>query len=130
MNIHHIDFNWLKKQAKNRGPANTTPIRLALLSDSATQLIVQAIIGYGLASDTGYTLYEPVYDHIDQEVFDTSSALYSFQPDFVIILRSVDHLLQKFYHTPGEKKAAFAQDQLLYLDEICSRLEQDLTAKL
>lgn len=130
MDIHRIDFNWLKKQAKNHSSENNHPIKLALLSDSTTQLIAQAIIGYGSASAIDYTIYQPDYDHSVQEVFDTSSGLYSFQPDFVIILRGAEHLREKFYRTPAEKKATFARDYILDLDGICSRLEQDLAAKL
>ena len=70
------------------------PIRLALLADSATQLITQAIIGYGLASAIDYTLYEP-NDHTDQDVFDPSSDLYAFHPDFVIT-----HLFVIVYEEP------------------------------
>ena len=130
MDIHSIDFTWLKKQARTSDPAHGEQIRLALLADSATQLIAEAIVGYGTVSDIRYIVYEPEYDSTDREVFDPTSGLYRFQPDFVIIIRSTENLTQQFYRTPVEKRPAFAEEQLAYLETICNRLTQTLTARI
>ena len=130
MDIHNIDFTWLKKQARIVDPARGEQLRLALLADSATQLIAEAIIGYGAAKEIQYTVYESDYDAMDREVFDPSSGLYRFQPDFVLIIRNTERLTQRFYRTPIEKRPDFAEEQLAYLETICDRLTQTLPARI
>jgi predicted enzyme involved in methoxymalonyl-ACP biosynthesis len=80
-------FDELKKNLK-KDPSNLKSIRLAVLGDSATQLLVQALKGYGYETGYNVAIFEADYDQIDRQIFDSSSELYQFNPEFIIIFHS------------------------------------------
>lgn len=118
-------FNDLKKLSKKELP-NAAPIKIALLADTATQYIHQAIKGMGVANNVSYQVYEADYNQIDRQVYDPTSELYDYKPDFVLILRSSEHLLHQFYKLSAAEQGGFAAQQTAYIDS----LYQTITAKL
>lgn len=104
-------FNQLKKNLRFLHEGQKT-IRLAVLADNASQLTVQAIKGYGIESGICFEIYEADYDQVGQEIFNTQSGLYRFQPEFIFINFSTEHLLKKFYSTPYSAREAFAVSEL------------------
>ena len=108
------DFSGLKK------------IKVALLSDTASQFLNDAITGYGYEAQISFEIYEAEYNQIDFQVFDPSSELYSFNPDFVIINRSTEKLLKDFYGKERSQQNNFSdyvlQNTKRYYDIITSRL--------
>jgi FkbH-like protein len=113
-----ISFNQLKKNSK-KDYSSFKKIKIALLTDSASQLINQAIKGYGIEYDINYEIFESDYNQIDRQIFDPGSELYEFEPDFLIILRSTERLNKYFYKLSKEKKESFSADQLEYIDLLC-----------
>src|SRR5437764_379801 len=91
-----ILFNELKKNLK-KDFSGFKKIKIALLSDSASQLLNNAIKGYGYHAQLNFEIYEADYNQIDLQIFDPSSELYSFNPDFIFINRSTEKLLHNFY---------------------------------
>ena len=91
-----LSFSVLKKNLK-KDITNLKTIKLALLADSASQFIHQAIKGYGVELKLNIDIYEADYNQIDRQVYDPSSELYEFKPDFIVIIRSAEHLLNDFY---------------------------------
>ena len=73
------DFRSLKKSSKNSSP-DFKSVRLAILGDSSTQLLVQAIKGYWFEHSINYEIFEADYNQIDRMVFDPGSELYEFKP--------------------------------------------------
>jgi FkbH-like protein len=75
-------------------------IRIALLSDAATQLLVpvlrEALRCGGLAAD----IYEAPFAAIELDVFNPSSDLYVFMPDAVVLLNCTQALRSAFFQ-PG-----------------------------
>jgi FkbH-like protein len=122
-------FNELKKLSKKETDSDTG-IKIALLADTATQFVHQAIKGYGAAQNVTYRLWEADYNQIDRQVFDPTSELYEFQPDFVVILRSSEHLLHTFYKTGIEEQAHFAATQLQYLESLYHNITSKLKCKV
>lgn len=103
-----MDFNQLKKNLKKDFSAFKT-MKVALLGDSATQLLAQALKAYGYEVQINFDIYEADYDQIDMEIFDTSSALYQFKPEYIIVFPSVFKLTKTFYKTPTAERASFAE---------------------
>ena len=65
---------------------NCEPVNIALLGDSATQLIAQAFKDYGYEEGLAVDLFEGDYDQIDLQINHPASELYNFQPTFTINL--------------------------------------------
>jgi FkbH-like protein len=103
-------------------------IRVALLSDSASQFIVQALRGYGIENGINYDVYEADYNQIDLQVFDPGSELYEHKPDYVIILRSSERLLKTFYKKGN--KESFADQQKEYMDSLYQQITTQLKARV
>ena len=91
-----LSFNEVKKNLK-KDFSGFKKIRIALLSDSASQLLAVALRGYGFVAELDLDIYEADYDQIDLQIFDPGSELYSFNPDYIFINKCTEHLLQAFY---------------------------------
>jgi len=123
------DFGRLKKNSKNSS-LDFKSIRLAVLGDSSTQLLVQAMKGYGFEYSINYQIFEADYNQIDRMVFDPGSELYAFKPDFVLVLRSSEKLLKDFYHRDIHQKESFAESQVQYMDSLFQNISTRLSCKV
>ncbi len=124
-----MDFNQLKKNLKKDYSSFKT-IKLAVLGDSATQLLVQAIRAYGYEVQINFDIYEADYDQIDMELFDTSSGVYRFKPEYVIIFQSVQKLTKAFYKQPVAEKTAFAQNTIQKIENMYNTVSANSKARL
>jgi FkbH-like protein len=120
MNFYDLKSN-LKKDF-----SNLKKVKVALLGDSATQLLVQAIKGYGYDVGINFEIYEADYDQIEMQVLDMESELYAFNPEYVIIYHSVEKLLTQFYILNNNGKPLFADKHI----ESFSNLYQTVTNKI
>ncbi len=100
-------FNELKKNLK-KDSSGFKKIRIAILSDSASQLLCTAIKGFGYEAQIDYDIYEADYSQIDLQIFDASSELYEFKPEYVFINCSTEKLLKDFYSKDKGGQANFA----------------------
>ena len=121
-----ISFNELKRNLK-KDFSGFKKIKVALLSDSASQLLNNAIKAYGYEAQLHFEIYEADYNQIDLQIFDPSSELYTFKPDFIFINRSTEKLLKEFYKKNKHEQGIFA-DHILqgtqkYYDVLASRLK-------
>jgi FkbH-like protein len=105
-----MEFLDLKKNLK-KDFSHLPKARLALLGDSTTQLLVQAIRGYGYEVGLDLEIFEADYDQIDHCILDRSSALHGFAPEFVVIFQSTTKLLQRFYGADNSAKHVFAEQE-------------------
>jgi FkbH-like protein len=109
-----LDYFALAKEAK---ALNTTEvakvIRIALLSDCATQHLASIMRAIAARNNVQAEVYEGNYDGIDLEILDQNSALYAFNPQYVVILLSSEKLKAHLY-TSGARRA--------FADETVSRL--------
>ncbi len=100
-------------------------VRVAVLADSASQLLVQALRGCGYENGFSLEIFEAGYDQVEREIVDSSSELYRFAPDFVVIFRSTEKLLLQFQELPSEERAEFAASEIGVI-----RRHLDLLARL
>ena len=87
-------------------------VKLAILGDSATQLLTQSIKGYGYEVGTNFEIFEADYNQIERQVFDMSSDLYQFNPDFILIFHSIQKLIKNFYKLSNQEKSKFSDNQI------------------
>lgn len=71
------DFYQLKKNLK-KDFSELKVIKIALLGDSATQLLTQSLRGLGYDHDLNLEIWEAGFDQIEQQVYNLSSELYTF----------------------------------------------------
>ncbi len=122
-----MPFNQLKKNLK-KNTEGLKSVRLAILSDSSSQLLTQAIKGYGIENAVDYKIFEADYNQIDRQVFDFTSELYLYQPEFILILRSSEKLLKTFYE--GEQNPDFADKQIAYVESLYTAIALQTKAKI
>jgi FkbH-like protein len=123
-------FAELKRFANNNKTGLPAGAKIALLADSSTQLLCWAIRGIAQANNTSYEVWEADYNQIDRLVFDPTSELYSYKPDYILLLRSPEHLLNEFYQVnPGEQEI-FYEKQIQKLDDLIREISAGLHAKI
>ncbi|MEI8278837.1 MAG: HAD-IIIC family phosphatase [Bacteroidota bacterium] len=124
-----IDFNILKRNLK-KDVTGFKKIKIAILADFASQLLTQAIRAYGIGCNIDYEVFEADYNQIDRQIFDPSSELYEFNPDYIVIFRSSERLLKQFYKQDSREKEAFAENQVDYIDSLYQTITNTLKSKV
>ena len=105
-------------------------IKIAILGDSATQLLSLAI--KGMCIDYGYEadLYEADFNQIELQVFNSESELYSFHPDFIVLFYSSHKLLNSFYKSEEQTRLDFAEKKTDQFISICNALNSKLKTQI
>jgi predicted enzyme involved in methoxymalonyl-ACP biosynthesis len=116
-----LSFSDLKKNLK-KNVTGLTPVKVALLADSASQFINTAIRGYGVELGLKLELYEADYNQIEQQVYDPTSELYAFAPSYIVIIQSTEHLLHSFYKQ--DSRAGFANEVIAKTADLYTTLSQ------
>src|SRR4051812_39871595 len=88
-------FSQLKKNLKNDF-SDLKTLKVALLGDTATQLLQQALRGEGYDRGFDLQIWEADFNQVERQVFDLSSELYEYQPEIVIVFQSSHKLLSKY----------------------------------
>jgi FkbH-like protein len=102
-------------------------IKVAILADSSTQYLAQALRGIGYEKKLDIEVWEADYDSIDLTINDASTALYSFSPDFTILFLSLNKLRNEFYKSGNNED--FANEALNYLKGIVSKVSSTIKTK-
>lgn len=124
-----LDFTQLKRKLKT--PADgLKQVKLAMLGDSATQFIVQAIKGMGIEYSLDIIVFEADFNQIDQQIFDPDSELYQFDADVVLIFESTHKLLQKFNKKSSAARNHLAEDSLAHTQQLIATLQSKTHAKI
>ena len=122
-------FSQLKKNLKNNFE-NLKSVKVALLGDTATQLLKQALRGTGYDAGLDLQIWEADFGQIERQVFDTASELYTYQPDIVVIFQSTHKLLGKYNKLQPDQYSNLAEDQLQLINNIYSTITAALTTKV
>ena len=85
---------------------------MAILGDTSTQLLSQAIRGYGFEVGFDLDIFEADYNQIDRQILDSSSELYRFKPDFVLLFQASQKLIKSYYRKDNSGKVNFAKNQI------------------
>jgi predicted enzyme involved in methoxymalonyl-ACP biosynthesis len=110
-----LDYFALAKEAKALNTSGAAKvIRIALLADCATQHLADITRAIAARNNVQAEVYEGNYDGVDLEILDPNSALYAFNPQYVIILLSSEKLKAHLY---------ISTDRRGFVDETIGRLE-------
>lgn len=112
------DFSLLKKNLK--GDITKLPkVKLALVGDTATQLLVTAIRGMGIECGYNLEVFEAEYNQVERQFFDTSSDLYQFDADFIVLFLSTHKLCEHHSLLPANEQASLARERVAFIESIC-----------
>jgi FkbH-like protein len=124
-----MNFSQLKKNLK-KDTGGLPVVRVAVIGDFATQLLVQAFRGYGIEYGINYEIFEADYNQIDRQVLDPDSELYGFDPSYTVILKSTEKLLRQFYQTGHDERNHFAEKQADHMEHLYTTITGRIGSKV
>src|SRR5215472_6220538 len=83
--------------------------RLALLGDSATQFLTQAIKGYGVEEKIRFEVFETDFDQFNAQLLNPDSELYQWKPECIVLYACAEELWASFAELPGRERPSFAE---------------------
>ena len=107
----------LKKLAKVE--LDVPKMKVALLGDTATQLLVTAIKGEAVDRGINLDLYEGEYSQVERQLMDPTSELYEFDADIIIVFQSTHKLGEYHSGLPMENQALLAEERLSFIASLC-----------
>src|ERR1700733_397381 len=123
------DFSQLKKNLK-KDYSQLIPVKVALLGDTATQFLQQALRGTGFDYGFDLQIQEADFNQIERQVFDATSELYEFNPEIIIIFQSSHKLMGKYNKFAPDQYSRLAEDQLALIDSLCLAIKSKLKSKI
>lgn len=114
-----LTFTQIKKKLKGN-TENLPSIKLALVGDTATQLLATAIKGMGVERGYNINQFEAEYNQVEQQFMDPSSDLYMFDAEFIIIFQSTHKLGEKHSLLDTESQAMLADERLAFIESIAA----------
>jgi FkbH-like protein len=122
-------FAELKKNLK-KDFTGLTPVKLALLGDSATQLLGVALRGAAYEAGIDLQVWEADFNQVERQVFDEGSELYSFNPEIVVLFQSSHKLLATYNKSKPAAYESLAANRMELLSAIYQQLSSRLHAKV
>jgi FkbH-like protein len=112
-------FQELKRNCKKDVSAFPT-VKVALVGDTATQLLSTAIRGTGIDRGFHVDLFEAEYNQVEQQFMDPGSDLHAFEPEFIVVFQSTHKWAEKHALTDNTGKLALAEERLDFVRTICA----------
>ena len=122
-------FNELKKNLK-KDYTSFRAVRVAVLGDTSTQLLVKALRGAAYGYKLDLQMWEADFNQIDNQVYDSGSALYEYKPDIVILFYSTHQLLLKYNKLLPQEQSLLAEKHLSSLTAVVEQLTSAIDAKI
>lgn len=113
-----ITLQELKRNLKKDNSALPT-VKVALVGDTATQLLATAIRGMAVARGYNLIFYEADYSQVEQQMLSPDSELKQFDADFIIIFQSTHKLGEHHALLDVERQSALADDRLGFVASVC-----------
>lgn len=107
----------LKKLAKVE--LDVPKMKIALLGDTATQLLVTAIKGEAVDRGINLDLYEGEYSQVERQLMDPTSELYEFDADIIVVFQSTHKLGEYHSSLPMENQVLLAEERLSFITSLC-----------
>jgi FkbH-like protein len=96
-NLRTLEYSELARAGRKADLQGLPKLRVALLSDAATQLLVPVLRELFRLSGFAAEIYEGPFAAIELEVFNPASDLYRFRPDIVVLLNSTQALRAAYF---------------------------------
>jgi len=122
-------FQQIKKNLKNDF-SDLKKIKVAILGDTSTQFLTQAIRGLGFDKGFNLQIWESDFNQIEYQISDSSSELYDFKPEIVIIFQSSHKLLTKYNKQKSEFYNSLAINEIDLIGFMANNLNNLLETKI
>lgn len=106
------------------------PVRVAVLGDTPTQFLVQALRGAGYEYGYSLEIFEADFNQIAQQVFNASSELYEYKPEIIIIFQATHKLLALYNKLEVDAYKNFAVTGFDSIKNIYAAISQQCAAKI
>ena len=113
-----ITINQLKRNLKS-DLTGFPSIKIAVVGDTATQLLCTAIRGMGVERGYNIDLFEAEYNQVERQLLDPTSDLYQFDADFIVIFQSTHKLGEHHSMLSSEQQTTLADDRIGFLASVC-----------
>ncbi len=123
------DFSQLRKNLK-KDFSNFKSLKVALLGDTSTQFLSQAIRGEGFDAELDLQIWEADFNQIEMQVFNSDSEMYAFQPDIIVLFLSSHKLLNKYNKLKVEQQSSLATREIENIEAIVANISSNSTAKI
>jgi len=107
------------KKNLSKDATSLPSVKIALVGDSATQLLATAIRGMGYEHGFAIDLFEAEFNQVERQILDPSSELHEFKPDFLVVFQSTHKLVAKYAKLPSEQKSGLADERIQFIESIC-----------
>ena len=115
-----IMMRTLRELKRLAGEVLSTPkCKIAVLGDTATQLLTTAVKGEAVARGLALDIYEAEYNQIERQLLDPTSDLYQFDASIVIIFQSTHKLGEYHSLLAADKQELVAEERQAFLTSIC-----------
>ena len=98
------------QRAAKKSRLQKQDLNVAVVGDSATQLLSDAIRGEAYLRGLTVSVYDADYDSVAQELIDENSGAYKSKPQYIMIYLSVEKLYNSFTETDCEERQDFAKN--------------------
>lgn len=122
-------FTDLRKNLK-KDFSNLKKFKVAVLGDSATQFLVQALRGTGFEKSLDLQIWESDFNQIECQVLDPYSELHEFDPEIIIIFQSTHKLLAKYNKLAPAFQPSLASSQIALINTIFTTINAQQRAKI
>ena len=95
-------------------------VKLAVVGDTATQLLCTAIRGIGALRGYNIELFEAEYNQVERQFMDSTSDLYQFDADYIVVFQSTHKLGEYHSALPAEQQVNLAEGRIQFVADICS----------
>lgn len=113
-----VHYKELKKNLK-ADVSGLSPIKMALVGDTATQFLATAIKGMGVGRGYIINLLEAEYNQVERQFMDPTSDLYEFDADIIVVFQSTHKLGEHHSLLSAEQQMSLADDRLGFVASIC-----------
>lgn len=124
-----LSFTQLRKNLR-KDFNNCATLKVAVLGDTATQFLIQALRGAGFEQGFNLQIWEAEFNQIERQVFDSTSDLYQFNPEIVVVFYASHKLLAKYNKLKPEQHIELANNHLKLIDDITSAVNAQLQSKI
>ena len=114
-----LSYKELKKLIKQDKELFNT-LKLSLVGDTATQFLATSIKGMGVEVGYNIDLFEAEYNQVERQFMDSTSELYQFNADFIVVFQSTHKLGEHHSSLSAEQQANLAEERLQFVASICS----------
>jgi FkbH-like protein len=107
------------KRNLSKDASGLPAVKIALLGDTATQLLGTAIRGTGFEEGLRVELFEGEFNQVERQILDPTSELHAFGADYLVLFQSTHKLLYRHARLAPGERSGLAEDRLRFVETAC-----------